>query len=99
MHFYFNDAIAAAGFTPAPFYVKAETSLFIAFRLSVRRGGKQIPNLVKYAGISGWIGAGCSANGGLIDIYYFIQLFDPFDSPVSARNRPCSVQIFCQMFV
>ena len=74
VHLYLDDAVSSAGLTAPAFYIKTETSLAVSLRLGIRRGCKQIPDLVKYPGVSSRIGSRCTPDGRLVNGNNFIQL-------------------------
>ena len=92
MHLNLKDSVAAASLTASTLYVEAETSLFIAALLRLRRRSKQITNLVKYACIGGRIGTGCPANRRLINCDHLIQLFRSDQHFVLPRECPRPIQ-------
>ena len=99
MHFNLDDTVTAAGFTSAAFYVKTESTLFIASRLGIRRRRKQIPDLIKQTCIRGRVGTRRSADRRLVNIDHFVELLDPLDCLMLTRNRQGMVEIMCQPLI
>ena len=63
MHLDLQDAVAGAGLAPAALYIETEAAFLVASRLRVRRGRKEIPDQVKYAGVRRRIGPGRPPDG------------------------------------
>ena len=99
MHLDLDNAVAAAGFTPAALYIKAETSLGIALCFGVGSGRKQIADQIEHPRISCRIRPGRSSDRGLIDGYDFIKQFYSFNSLVFSRNCSGAVQFLGQGFI
>ena len=79
-------AIALAGLAPAARHVKAEPSRFIASNFGFRQSSKKISNRSKQAGVCGGVGTRRAADGRLVDINHFINIFKTLDFLVLAGN-------------
>ena len=99
MHFYFQNTVAGTCLTTSALHIKTEPAFGISFGFCIRRGCKQITNLVKNPCISCRIGTGRSADGRLVNIYHLVQMLHPLDGFVFPRNHSGTVQIPCQAFV
>ena len=99
MHLNLDDTVTAAGFAASAFYIEAETPLIISLGLCIRCGSKEIANLIKYTGIGGRVGSGCSSDGGLVDIDYFIKLFNALNAFMLAGDASGTIQFPRKMLV
>ena len=77
MHFDFHQTVAAAGLAPAALDIEGKPAGGIAPHLGICRRGKQIPDIVKEPCIGGRVGAGCSADGALVNVDDLVQIFHP----------------------
>ena len=93
MHFNFDDSVTAAFFTATPLDIKTEPAFLITPSLGFRGFGKKIPDQIKHAGIGGRIGAGGSANRGLIDINDLVDKFNPLDAGVFSRFFQATIKL------
>ena len=99
VHLDLDDAVAAAGLTPASLHIEAEPALFIAPCLRVGRGGEQIPDHIEHPGVGGGIGTGRAADGRLIDVDHLIQLINSLDPFIFSGNGSGTIQVSGQRLV
>ena len=85
VHFYFQDAVALACFAASPLHIEGEAPCLIAAHPGLRRLAEQLANIVEHARIGGGVRAGRAANGLLVDIYDFVDVFKPLDALMPAR--------------
>ena len=93
MHLDLDQAVARAGLAPAAFDIEAEPARPVAARLGVRSLGKQVADVVKYAGISRRVGARRAPDGRLVDVDDLVQIGQAGDRIVRARTRLGAVQL------
>ena len=74
VHLYFEHAVAVAGLTPSSLYVEAEAAVAVAPHLRIGRHGEYVAYHIEKAGICSRVAAGRAAYGGLVYVYYLIQL-------------------------
>ena len=80
LHLDLELSLSLAGFAAATFDVEGETTFLVAANLGLGQFGKQIANIIKNAGIGGWIGAGRAADGGLVNVNHFVERFGAFQA-------------------
>ena len=102
IHFDAAEAVALAGFAAAAFDVEAETAGAIAAFARFRKHGEEFADRGEHAGVGGGIRTRRAADGRLIDLDDFVDVFgaDQFtvragrihraiESSVRARDREC----------
>ena len=99
MHFDFYKTVAAAGLAPAALYIEAEPSRAVTPHFCVRRGGKQIPDVVKQPRIGCGIRTGCPADGALVNVNHLVQIFQSLHTAAGAGPGTGVIQPGQQGFV
>src|SRR5712671_2880409 len=82
IHFDAAQAVALAGFAAPTFHVEAEAASAVTAFARFRKHGEEIADRREHAGVSGGIRPRGAANGGLIDLDYFVDLLGAEDFPV-----------------
>src|SRR5579862_5976330 len=77
-------AVALAGFAAPAFHVEAEAAGFVAAFARFGQHRIEFSNRSEYTRIGGGIRAGCAADGRLIDLHHFINVFDALNFAVRA---------------
>ena len=80
VHLDLQHAVAGAGLAPAAPDVEGEPARAVAPALGLRRGGKEVPDVVEKPRIGGGVGAGRAADGALVDVHHLVQVLDAFDA-------------------
>ena len=91
VHLYFYNAVSAAGFAPSAFYIKTETSFFIALCLGICCCRKKVADLIEHTCIRSRIGARRSSDRRLIYVDYLVKLICSENVFMLSRNDPGSV--------
>ena len=86
-------AVALAGFAAAAFHVETEAAGTVAAFARLRKHGKQIANGGKDASVSGGIGAGSAADGGLIDFDDFVDVLDAENHAMAAGRLLGAIEL------
>src|SRR5271170_3311813 len=84
IHFDAALAVALAGFAATAFYIEAEAAWAIAAFARFREHGVKLANGRENAGIGGRIGARRAADGRLVNLNDFINVFDAGDGAMRA---------------
>ena len=92
VHLDFDQPITAARLAPPALDVEAEAAWLIPARAAFREPCKPIPDVGKSPGVSGWIGTRRAANGGLVNIDHLVEILQPFDLFMLARNNPRAIE-------
>ena len=99
MHLDFDNTITGACLASSAFYVKTESSLFIAARFGIRGRREQITDQIKHTRISCRVGPRGTPDRRLIDSDHFIHLIKSFDPFVFSRNSTRTIQVSCKLLV
>ena len=99
MHLNLHKTVAAAGFTPAALHIEGKPPRAVAPHFGVRRGGKQVPDVVEQARIRGGIGTGRPPDGTLVNGNDLIQMFQSLHPVVRSWPGPGVVQLGRQGFI
>ena len=76
VHFDFNHAVALAGFAAAAFDVEGESADAVAAFAREGDAGEEFADGGEQAGVGGGIGARGAADGGLVDVDDFVEVFE-----------------------
>ena len=79
VHFDFNHAVALAGFAAAAFDVEGESADVVAAFAREGDTGEEFADGGEQAGIGGGVGARGAADGGLVDVDDFVEVFEAVD--------------------
>ena len=79
VHFYFDHAVALAGFAAAAFDVEREAADVVAAFAREGYAGEQVADGGEQAGVGGGVGARGAADGGLVDVDDFVELVEAAD--------------------
>ena len=79
VHFDFDDAVALAGFAAAAFDVEGESADVVAAFAREGHAGEEFADGGEQAGVGGGVGARGAADGGLVDVDDFIEVFEAAD--------------------
>ncbi len=99
VHLDLEDTVALAGLAAASPDVKAEPARAIAPHLGVLCLRKDGADVVEDAGIGGRVGAGCPADGLLVDADDLIHKFEALYPIASACAGTCAVQLTGQRLI
>ena len=76
MHLNFDDAIALTGFAATALYIEREAPRFVSACFGFRKLRIPLPDGSERTSIGGRIGAGSSADWGLINVNDLIKMFE-----------------------
>ena len=93
VHLDAQNAVAGTGFAAPAAHVEGEAVLLVAARLGFRRGGEDLADHVKQAGVGGRVAARGAADGALIDGDDLVQLLKPVDAVACAGARVRAVEV------
>ena len=99
VHLDLDEAVSGAGLAPPAPHVEGEAARPVAPGLGVGGRGEEVPDVVKEAGVGGGVGAGRTADGGLVDVDDLVQILLPLDGVVPAGADLHPVEIGPQLFV
>ena len=94
VHFDFDDAVALAGFASTAFDVKGEPPRRVAAGARFLRAGKEFADGGEDAGVGGGVGARRAADGRLVDVDDFVEVFEAFDAFVGGGVVARAVDVF-----
>ncbi len=92
MHLDLEGAVALARLAAAAGDVEGETSRLVAPHAGVGRRCEQLPDPVEDLGVRRRVRARCAADRRLVDVDHLVDVLDPVDPPVAARQRARAVQ-------
>ena len=90
------EPVALAGFAAAALDVEAEAAGLVAALARFGKHGVELADGREEAGVGGGVGARRAADGRLIDLDHFVDVFQAFDGIVLARGVVRSVDFFRQ---
>ena len=99
VHLDFEQAVARAGLAPAALDVEGKPARPVAARLGVRCFGKQVADVVEYAGVGRRVGARRAPDGRLVDVDHLVQIGQAGHLIVRARARLGAVELGSELFV
>ena len=91
VHFDFDQTVSAAGLAAAALGVEGEPSGAVAARSRVLRGGKQIADIAKEAGICRGVRAGTAPDRALVDADDLIEVLEALNAVKFAGSRARAV--------
>ena len=86
VHLDLDGAVARAGLAAAALDVEGEPARLVAADLGLGRGGEQRADVVEDAGVGGRVGARRAADGRLVDVDDLVEVVQPGDPGVPARD-------------
>src|ERR1022692_3624017 len=88
------QTIALAGFAAAAFHIEAEAAGFVAALARFGQHGVEIANGRENTGVGGRIRSGSAADGRLVDLDNFVDMFQTFDGIMLAGIVVGAVDFF-----
>ena len=82
VHLDLDDAVSRAGLAAAALDVKAESALLVAAHLSLGKSCKKVADRIEHACIGGRVRTRSLTDGALVDVDYFIYVFQAVDPVV-----------------
>jgi hypothetical protein len=87
VHLDLDQAVALAGLAPAAFHIEGESARAVPSHLGIGELGEQLPDRGEEPGICRRIRAGGAPDGALVDVDHLVDLVQPLDPGMRARNH------------
>lgn len=99
MYFDFDDVVVLISFVVVVFDVEIELVWFVIVCFGFRQFGKLFLDWGKGIGIGCGVGLWCLVNWMLVNVDYFVEMFEVFDGFVWCRCFMCIVKFYCCVFI
>src|SRR3546814_8346962 len=92
VHFDLQHAVALTGFAAAALHIEAEAAGLVSAGLAFGQAGEPVADIGEGAGISGGVGAGSAADGGLVNVDDVVAMFQARHLVMRARDDARAVK-------